>query len=72
MTTEPFHAFWAILTAAVLAVLTLGGCQSHLRYDNAERLMQREDFNDAAIHARYWVEDALTTINNLELELERR
>lgn len=59
-------------TALIALVCLLSGCQTHLRYDNAARLMQREDFNDAAIHARYWVEDALNTINDLELELERR
>lgn len=60
------------LVALVAAVCALAGCQTHLRYDNAARLMQREDFHAAAIHAAGWVEDALTTINNLELELERR
>ena len=60
------------LVALVAAVCALAGCQTHLRYDNAARLMQRDEFNDAAIHAAGWVEDALTTINNLELELERR
>ena len=60
------------LVALDVAVCVLAGCQTHLRYDNAARLMQRDDFSDAAIHAAGWVEDALTTINNLELELERR
>ena len=58
--------------AIAAAVCVLAGCQTHLRYDNAARLMQRDDFDDAAIHAADWVEDALTTINNLELEIERR
>ena len=60
------------LVALVAAVCVLAGCQTHLRYDNAARLMQREDFSDAAFHAAGWVEEALTIMNNLELELERR
>lgn len=60
-----------VLFAAVAACL-LAACQTHVRYDNAARLIARPDFKDAAASVPEWAEDALTTINNLELELERQ
>ncbi len=62
--------FRVLLAAAAACMLT--ACQTHVRYDNAARLIARPDFEDAATSAPEWVEDALTTINNLELELERQ
>lgn len=56
----------------VAASLLLAACQTHMRYDNAARLTARPDFKAAAMAAPEWALDALTTINNLELELERR
>ena len=52
--------------------LMLAGCAYHVRLDNAAELMQRADFDAAVKAAPEWVEEALLTINDLELEIERR
>lgn len=58
----------SVCTVAVL----LGGCMTHARYDNAKRLIDRADFEAARVAAPEWCRDALKTINELELEIERR
>lgn len=60
----------AISVCAV--ALLLGGCAMHARYDNAQRLIDRADFEAARVAAPEWCRDALKTINELELEIERR
>ena len=45
---------------------------THARYDNAKRLIDRADFEAARVAAPEWCRDALKTINELELEIERR
>ena len=50
----------------------LAGCTYHARLDNATVLINRADFDAAVNAAPEWVEEALLTINNLELEIERR
>lgn len=61
-----------LLSATVL----LTGCASltgpAVRLQNAERLMEREDFPQAARAAPDWVEEALLTVNELEAEVEAR
>lgn len=58
---------------SMLAVsLLLAGCTYHARLDNAAVLMNRSDFDIAVKAAPEWVEEALLTINNLELEIERQ
>lgn len=59
---------------SMLAVsLLLAGCTTyHARLDNAAVLMKRADFDAAVNAAPEWVEEALLTINNLELEIERQ
>jgi hypothetical protein len=47
------------------------GC-AHLQLDNADRLIARPDFHDAARAAPLWTGEALKTINRLERELERK
>ena len=56
---------------ALLMCLSLSGCLS-VQYDNAARLMAREDFPQARDAAPEWCRDALKTINQLEYELERK
>lgn len=64
------------MTARVISfcavALLLGGCMTHVRYDNAARLIGRADFEAARLAAPEWCRDALKTINELELEIERR
>lgn len=60
----------AISFCAVAALLS--GCMTHARYDNAQRLIARPDFAAARVAAPEWCRDALKTINELELEIERR
>ena len=55
----------------MIAVL-LGGCATHIRYNESARLIQRADFDAAKTAAPEWCRDALKTINALELEVERR
>lgn len=50
----------------------VAGCATHIRCNESARLMQRADFDAAKTAAPEWCRDALKTINNLELELERR
>ena len=50
----------------------VAGCMTHARYDNAQRLINRADFDAARVAAPEWCRDALKTINELELEIERR
>lgn len=59
-------------TLLCVMLLTLIGCAHHPRMDNSLRLMKRPDFPEAATCAPDWVEDALLTINQLELEIEKR
>lgn len=60
------------LASAVLA-LALAGCVSTpLRLDHADRLIARPDFQAAAQAAPEWCRDALQTINQLELQIERK
>ena len=57
----------------LLAVLFCGGCITPMvRLDNAKRLMARPDAQAARQAAPGWCEDALKTINALELERERK
>ena len=60
-----------LLTALTLAIL-ISGCNTHVRLNNAERLINRADFDVARTTAPEWCRDALKTINELELEIERR
>lgn len=46
--------------------------KSAIRYNESARLMQRADFDAAKTAAPEWCRDALKTINELELEIERR
>ncbi len=59
------------LKSALLIWLTfsLSGCLQ-MKLENSRRLMDRPDFNDAALAAPEWVKDALKTINALEEQLE--
>lgn len=61
----------AKISLCLIAVL-LGGCAAHIRYNESSRLMQRADFDAAKTAAPEWCRDALKTINELELEIERR
>ncbi len=55
-----------------ILVATLSGCSVfHARLDNAQRLIARPDFEQAKLAAPEWCRDALKTINELELEIER-
>ena len=59
------------LTVAMILALMLSGCAMfHARYNNAERLINRPDFNAAKAAAPEWCRDALKTINELEWRLE--
>lgn len=62
----------AKLISVCAVALLLGGCAMHARYDNAKRLIARADFEAARVAAPEWCRDALKTINELELEIERR
>ena len=63
-----------ILNSSFLIILQflLAGCATHARYDNSARLIARADFEAARVAAPEWCRDALKTINELELEIERR
>lgn len=52
-----------------LLILPLTGCLN-TKLENSQRLMDRPDFEAAAIAAPDWVKDALTTINELEERIE--
>ena len=56
-----------LLTIGFLIFST--GCLA-MKLENAERLMNRPDFQPAAQAAPEWVRDALKTINALEEQLE--
>jgi len=56
------------LLMIVLLILS-PGCLA-MKLENAQRLMNREDFEPAAQAAPEWVRDALKTINQLEEQLE--
>lgn len=62
----------AKLISVCAVALLLGGCAMYARYDNAKRLIDRADFEAARVAAPEWCRDALKTINELELEIERR
>lgn len=62
----------ARLISVCAVALLLGGCMTHARYGNAQRLINRVDFDAARVAAPEWCRDALKTINELELEIERR
>lgn len=53
-------------------MVLLSGCNTHIRLNNSERLINRDDFDVARESAPEWCRDALKTINALELEIERR
>lgn len=50
----------------------LCGCTTHIRLNNAERFMNRPDFEAARMAAPEWCRDVLKEINALELELEKQ
>ena len=50
-------------------ILLQAGCLS-VKLENSQRLMDRPDFEAAAIAAPEWVKDALKTINELEERIE--
>ena len=61
------------LMAIIGAAAMLSGCAMfHVRYDNAERLINRADFEAARQAAPEWCRDALKTINELEWKLEEQ
>ena len=58
-----------IVSVTAIALLS-SGCLTP-RLDNGERLIAHPQFKKAAIAAPEWVADALDTIAQLELEIER-
>lgn len=61
------------LMAMTALVAMLSGCSVfHARLNNAERLINRADFEAAREAAPEWCRDALKTINELEMEIERQ
>ena len=60
------------LLTLIVAMTILSGCNTHIRLNNAERLINRDDFDVARQSAPEWCREALKTINELELEIERR
>lgn len=59
--------------ALIILAAMLSGCSIfHARYDNAERLINRADFEAARQAAPEWCRDALKTINELEWKLEEQ
>ena len=61
------------LMAIIGAVAILSGCSVfHARLNNAERLINRADFDAARLAAPEWCRDALKTINELEWKLEEQ
>jgi hypothetical protein len=64
------HERTRTLKIALLALLIpLTGCLN-VKLENSQRLMDRPDFEAAAIAAPDWVKDALKTINELEERIE--
>lgn len=59
------------LIIVILAAMALSACQFRPRLNNAERLIARPDFDKASQCAPEWCRDALKTINELEMEIER-
>ena len=57
---------------AILAAMLSGCAMFHARYDNAERLINRADFEAARQAAPEWCRAALKTINYLEMEIEKQ
>ena len=53
----------------LLLILLQAGCLN-AKLENSQRLMDRPDFEAAAIAVPDWVKDALTTINELEERIE--
>lgn len=61
------------LMAIIGAAAMLSGCSVfHARLDNAARLINRTDFEQARLAAPEWCRDALKTINELEWQLEEQ
>ena len=54
----------------IVPLLMLGVSCVTKTYDNAQRLIERDDFSDAVGGSATWVDAALKTINQLEQELE--
>ena len=54
-----------------VSILCFTGCITS-KLENAQRMMDRPDFEQATIAAPEWVRDALLTINKLEHKLERK
>ncbi len=54
---------------SLLCLMLCVGCVTKT-YDNAARLIARDDFPAAVSGSAAWVEEALKTINSLEQELE--
>lgn len=61
-----------LMEMAILAAMLSGCAMFHARYDNAERLINRADFEAARAAAPEWCRDALKTINELEWKLEEQ
>ena len=61
-----------LMAMTALAAMLSGCAMFHVRYDNAERLINRADFEAARQAAPEWCRDALKTINYLEMEIERQ
>lgn len=57
---------------AIMVAMLSGCAMFHVRYDNAERLINRADFEAARQAAPEWCRDALKTINELEWKLEEQ
>lgn len=56
---------------SILSIMLLSACAS-VRLDNAQRLINRTDFEAARTAAPEWCRDALKTINALEYEIEKQ
>lgn len=56
---------------SAMLLLSLCSCVT-VKLDNAQRLINRPDFENARVAAPEWCRDALKTINSLEYELERQ
>jgi len=71
MIAKRIETFWTkVLILSVLCCI-LTSCVE-VRLNNAKRLIERPDFENARQHSPEWCRDALKTINELELEIERR
>ena len=55
--------------ALLISLIPLTGCLN-TKLENSQRLMDRPDFEAAAIAAPAWTADALKTINELEERIE--